>query len=93
MQPKDANQTHACAATVTRLLNQAKSGDAWAAANLLPLVYERLRELAHQKMRQERPDQTPQARALVHESYIRLVGTAASDAGSSSPRRPRRCAG
>jgi RNA polymerase sigma factor (TIGR02999 family) len=61
-------------ATVTRLLNEAGSGDPEAAAALLPLVYDRLRELAGRKMRQERPDQTLQATALVHEAYLRLVG-------------------
>ena len=61
---------------VTRLLNEAGSGDPAAAAALLPLVYDRLRELAGRKMRQERPDQTLQATALVHEAYLRLVGEA-----------------
>jgi RNA polymerase sigma factor (TIGR02999 family) len=63
-------------AMVTRLLNQASAGDARAAADLLPLVYERLRSLAGRKMRQERPDQTLQATALVHEAYVRLVDAA-----------------
>jgi RNA polymerase sigma factor (TIGR02999 family) len=63
----------ACAATVTRLINQAGAGDARAAASLLPLVYDRLRELARRRMRAERPDQTLQATALVHEAYLRLV--------------------
>jgi RNA polymerase sigma factor (TIGR02999 family) len=63
----------ACAATVTRLINQAGAGDARAAASLLPLVYDRLRELARRRMRAERPDQTLQATALVHEVYLRLV--------------------
>src|SRR5438034_4668509 len=65
----------ACAAKVTTLLNEAGGGDAQAAANLLPLVYEQLRALAGRKMRQERPDQTLQATALVHEAYLRLVDT------------------
>ncbi len=56
----------ACAATVTRLINEANAGDSRAAAELLPLVYERLRALAGSKMQQERPDQTLQATALVH---------------------------
>src|SRR3954452_13360881 len=60
-------------ATVTRLLNEAGAGDAQAAADLLPLVYEQLRALATKKMRRERPDQTMQATALVHEAYLRLV--------------------
>ncbi len=65
----------ACAATVTRLINEAGTGDSRAAAELLPLVYERLRALAGSKMQQERPDQTLQATALVHEAYLRLVDT------------------
>ena len=65
----------ASAATVTRLLNEAGAGDPRAAAELLPLVYDRLRALAALKMRQERPDQTLQATSLVHEAYLRLVDT------------------
>jgi RNA polymerase sigma factor (TIGR02999 family) len=65
----------ACAAKVTSLLNEAGTGDAQASAELLPLVYEELRALAARKMRQERPDQTLQATALVHEAYLRLVDT------------------
>ena len=61
--------------TVTRLLNGAGAGDPRAAAELLPLVYDRLRALAGRKMRQERPDQTLQATSLVHEAYLRLVDT------------------
>jgi RNA polymerase sigma factor (TIGR02999 family) len=59
--------------TVTGLLNEASAGDRQASADLLPLVYERLRAMAARKMRQERPDQTLQATALVHEAYVRLV--------------------
>jgi RNA polymerase sigma factor (TIGR02999 family) len=66
-----------CSATVTRLLNEAGAGDPRAAANLLPLVYDQLRRLAKQRMRAERPDQTLQATALVHEAYLRLVDTSA----------------
>lgn len=58
---------------VTRILNAIEEGDAQAADQLLPLVYEELRKLAAQKMAQEKPGQTLQATALVHESYIRLV--------------------
>jgi RNA polymerase sigma factor (TIGR02999 family) len=58
---------------VTRILNAIEQGDARAADKLLPLVYEELRLLAAQKMSQERPGQTLQATALVHEAYIRLV--------------------
>ena len=65
----------ACAAHVTALLNEAGAGGSGAAAALLPLVYQQLRALAGRKMRQERPDQTLQATALVHEAYLRLVDT------------------
>jgi RNA polymerase sigma factor (TIGR02999 family) len=65
----------ACAAKVTTLLNQAGAGDGRASGELLPLVYEQLRALAGRKMRAERPDQTLQATALVHEAYLRLVDT------------------
>jgi len=58
---------------VTRILNAIEHGDAGAADELLPLVYEQLRLLAAQKMSQEKPGQTLQATALVHEAYIRLV--------------------
>ena len=59
---------------VTRILVAIEQGDAKAADELLPLVYEELRRLAAQKMSQELPGQTLQATALVHEAYIRLVG-------------------
>lgn len=59
---------------VTRILNAIEQGDTQASEKLLPLVYEELRLLAAQKMSQERPGQTLQATALVHEAYIRLVG-------------------
>jgi len=59
---------------VTRLLDAAAAGDATAASALLPLVYEELRRLAAQKLAHERPGQTLQATALVHEAYVRLVG-------------------
>ena len=58
---------------VTRILSQINDGDPSAAEQLLPLVYEELRKLAAQKMAQEKPGQTLQATALVHEAYIRLV--------------------
>jgi RNA polymerase sigma factor (TIGR02999 family) len=58
---------------VTRILGKIESGDPVAADELLPLVYEELRKLAAAKMAQEKPDQTLQATALVHEAYIRLV--------------------
>jgi RNA polymerase sigma factor (TIGR02999 family) len=59
---------------VTRILGKIEAGDPSAAQQLLPLVYEELRKLAAAKMAQEKPDQTLQATALVHEAYIRLVG-------------------
>lgn len=58
---------------VTRILNAIEGGDPKAADELLPLVYEELRLLAAQKVAQERPGQTLQATALVHEAYLRLV--------------------
>jgi RNA polymerase sigma factor (TIGR02999 family) len=58
---------------VTRILSAIEEGDAQAAEQLLPLVYEELRKLAAQKMAQEAPGQTLQATALVHEAYLRLV--------------------
>lgn len=60
---------------VTRILNAIEQGDIGATEELLPLVYEELRLLAAQKMSHEPPGQTLQATALVHEAYIRLVGT------------------
>jgi RNA polymerase sigma factor (TIGR02999 family) len=59
---------------VTRILSAIEQGDPHAAAQLLPLVYEELRTLAAQKLAQEKPGQTLQATALVHEAYLRLVG-------------------
>jgi RNA polymerase sigma factor (TIGR02999 family) len=58
---------------VTRILADIEQGDPRAAEQLLPLVYDELRKLAAQKMRQENPGQTLQATALVHEAYVRLV--------------------
>jgi RNA polymerase sigma factor (TIGR02999 family) len=63
---------------VTQLLNAIERGDAQAASELLPLVYDELRLLAAQKLACEPPGQTLQPTALVHEAYLRLVG---SDAG------------
>jgi RNA polymerase sigma factor (TIGR02999 family) len=60
---------------VTRVLSAIEQGDPHAAEQLLPLVYEELRKMAAQKMAQEAPGQTLQATALVHEAYIRLVGS------------------
>ncbi len=58
---------------VTRIINAIQQGDGHASEELLPLVYEELRMLAAQKMGQEKPGQTLQATALVHEAYIRLI--------------------
>jgi len=60
---------------VTRILTSIQEGDAQATEKLLPLVYEELRKLAAHKMANERPGQTLQATALVHEAYLRLVDT------------------
>jgi len=58
---------------VTHILSAIERGDTKAAEQLLPLVYDELRELAAQKLAQEKPGQTLQATALVHEAYVRLV--------------------
>jgi RNA polymerase sigma factor (TIGR02999 family) len=61
------------AADVTQILNAVERGDPHAAQQLLPLVYDQLRELAAQRLAREKPGQTLQATALVHEAYARLV--------------------
>ncbi len=61
---------------VTQILSQIEHGDASAAEQLLPLVYEELRKLAAAKLANEKPGQTLQATALVHDAYIRLVDVA-----------------
>src|SRR6187431_2966099 len=58
---------------VTQILSQIESGDPGAAEQLLPLVYQELRKLAAAKLAQEKPGQTLQATALVHDAYLRLV--------------------
>jgi RNA polymerase sigma factor (TIGR02999 family) len=65
---------------VTRILSAIEQGDPHAAEQLLPLVYGELRKLAAAKLAQEKPGQTLQATALVHEAYLRLVGTPAEGA-------------
>ena len=60
---------------VTRILSQIESGDPAAAEQLLPLVYDELRKLAAARLAHEKPGQTLQATALVHEAYLRLVGS------------------
>jgi RNA polymerase sigma factor (TIGR02999 family) len=67
---------------VTRILSAIEQGDPKAAEQLLPLVYEELRQLAARKLARESPGQTLQATALVHEAYLRLVG---SPSDSSAP--------
>jgi RNA polymerase sigma factor (TIGR02999 family) len=61
---------------VTRILSAIEQGNPQAAAQLLPLVYNELRQLAAQRLAQEKPGQTLQATALVHEAYLRLVAGA-----------------
>jgi RNA polymerase sigma factor (TIGR02999 family) len=60
---------------MTRILSAIEQGDPQAAEQLLPLVYDELRKLAAQRLAQEKPGQTLQATALVHDAYLRLVGT------------------
>ena len=63
--------------TITQVLDAIEQGDRQAASQLLPLVYQELRGLAAQKLAGEKPGQTLQATALVHEAYVRLVGNGA----------------
>src|SRR5688500_4536530 len=65
---------------VTRILSAVDGGDRQAAERRLPLVYEERRKLAAQRLSQERPGQTLQATALVHEAYLRLVDVDAARA-------------
>ena len=67
---------------VKRILDQIQQGDPCAAEQLLPLVYEELRKLAAAKLAQEKPGQTLQATALVHEAYLRLVAPASGEASA-----------
>jgi len=62
---------------VTKILSQLNEGDPHAAEQLLPLVYEELRSLAAARLAREKPGQTLQATALVHEAYLRLLGPSA----------------
>ena len=83
---------------VTQILSEIEHGDPAAAERLLPLVYDELRKLAAAKLANEKPGQTLQATALVHEAYLRLVDSRARPstgtvAAISSPRPPRRCGG
>jgi RNA polymerase sigma factor (TIGR02999 family) len=70
---------------ITQVLNAIEHGDPHAAERLLPLVYDELRKLAAERMAQEKPGQTLQATALVHEAYLRLVGDQAAGAKSQEP--------
>jgi RNA polymerase sigma factor (TIGR02999 family) len=65
---------------VTRILSAIEQGDPQAAEQLLPLVYDELRKLAAHKLAQEKPGQTLQATALVHDAYLRLIGNMDSGA-------------
>ncbi len=64
---------------ITQILTAIDTGDQHAAAKLLPLVYEELRKLAEARLSHERPGQTLQATALVHEAYLRLLGLQNAD--------------
>ena len=66
---------------VTRILSAIEHGDPTAAEQLLPLVYAELRQLAAHKLAQEKPGQTLQATALVHEAYLRLVASPGRESG------------
>jgi RNA polymerase sigma factor (TIGR02999 family) len=70
---------------VTRILSAIEQGDPHAAEQLLPLVYDELRRLAAQKLTQEKPGQTLQATALVHEAYLRLVASPGCESGEEEP--------
>ncbi|HKB36366.1 MAG TPA: ECF-type sigma factor [Gemmataceae bacterium] len=69
---------------VTRILSAIEQGDSHAAEQLLPLVYDELRKLAAQRLAQEKPGQTLQATALVHEAYLRLVASPGRESGESA---------
>jgi len=68
------HMSEAPASRITELLGEIRDGRPRAADELLPIVYEELRKLARSRMSRERPGQTLQATALVHEAYLRLVG-------------------
>jgi RNA polymerase sigma factor (TIGR02999 family) len=68
---------------VTRILSAIEQGDPHAPEQLLPLVYDELRQLAAQRLAHEQPGQTLQAKALVHEAYLRLVGREQTQAWDS----------
>src|SRR3989475_8753554 len=70
---------------VTRILSAIEQGDPHAAEQLLPLVYDELRQLAAQKLAFETPGQTLQPTALVHEAYLRLVASPGRESEDSEP--------
>ncbi len=71
---------------VTRILSAINPDDPHAAEQLLPLVYDELRKLAAQKLAQEKPGQTLDATALVHEAYLRLVAISGRQSGGTEPK-------
>ena len=77
-------------AEITRLLHAWRGGDGDAVGRLAPLVYHELRKLAAQKLAQEKPGQTLDATALVHEAYLRLVAAGARDRAGGPHYRSRR---
>src|SRR5262245_19792918 len=81
--PGVTRTTMGCMNKLTTILSAISHGDPQAAAHLLPLVYDELRTLAAQKLAQEKPGQTLQATALVHEAYLRLVGDDPAQAWNS----------
>lgn len=73
---------------LTRILSAIEQGDPHAGDQLLPLVYEELRRLAARKLANEKPGQTLQATALVHEAYLRLIGSTEPQAASRDLEQP-----
>jgi RNA polymerase sigma factor (TIGR02999 family) len=71
---------------VTRILSAIEQGDPQAAGQLWPIVYEELRQLAAQRLAHEKPGQTLQATALVHEAYLRLVANRGGESGEEQAR-------
>jgi RNA polymerase sigma factor (TIGR02999 family) len=71
---------------VTRILSAIEQGDPQAAEQLWPIVYQELRQLAAQRLAQEKPGQTLQATALVHEAYLRLVANPGGESGGDPAR-------
>src|SRR4051812_25225544 len=76
LSPDSSPRGSAAMSDVTRILSRLEQGDPQAAEQLLPLVYDELRQLAAARLASEKPGQTLQATALVHEAYLRLVDTA-----------------